>query len=106
MEKRRHGQPAQFAYSALSDNAKALVDRLKRGQDTYVVYAPVARRTTKFSTKAGNTRCGFLSNPPGDAAVAGYLYLKTADRSTRDRNWTRSEEWTGADEIDTEIYAG
>src|SRR5581483_537309 len=34
-------------YDALSDNAKALAQRIKRGQDSYVIYAPVCRVTKK-----------------------------------------------------------
>jgi hypothetical protein len=94
------------AYTALTDHAKELAKRLQRGQDSYVTYAPLCRRTTKYATKPTNTRCGLPDNPPPALKVAGYKYLKTADRGTRDRTWTRTEEWTGADSIDTDIYAG
>ncbi len=86
--------------------ALAFIHRLQRGQDSYVLYCPVGRRTRKYATAPVCTRSGLPQNPPAAIKVSGYVYLKTADRATRDRTWTRTEEWTGADEIDTEVYAG
>lgn len=87
-----------------SSLATALAERLLAGQDSYVVYSPVARRTTKHSTPPATSACGKREMPPADIAIAGYVYLKTADRRTRDRTWSRVEEWTGGLEIDELIY--
>jgi hypothetical protein len=41
-------------------------------------------------------------------APAGYTYLKTAHRATlsgRYTKWEDSQEWTGADFIDTDLYS-
>ena len=92
------------AYSALSDNAKAYADRVQRGQDTYVIYAPVLRTTIKNSSPQSNTRCGTVTTPPAAVRIDGYVYLQTADRRAWDGIWTQSKEWTGADFIDEEIY--
>lgn len=94
------------AYTALHDNAQQFADRIMKGMDSYIVFAPLCRQTVKLTSKPTNTRCGFQDYPPSEVIVSGYSYLQTADRSTRDRNWSRVKEWTGADEIDTEIYAG
>jgi hypothetical protein len=91
-------------YTALTAHAKELAKRLQRGQDSYVVYAPLCRRTTKNAARPTKTRCGKSDNPPAAIKVDGYKYIKTADRSTRDRTWTSVEEWTGADEVDTKVY--
>ena len=86
--------------------AKDLVDKLKRGQESFVEYAPVVRLTTKSRAKPNTAACGKIDVPPGVAeAPRGYVYLKTADRRIRqDRIWQRVEEWTGAAFVDTDIY--
>ncbi len=85
-----------------------LANKLLRGQQSYIVPAPVARRTTRSYTKPITTTMGKIENPPVEiGAPAGYVWLKTADRAIRQgRNgkWERIEEWTGADWWDTEIY--
>lgn len=92
------------AKPALSGNAHHLIDRLKRGQDSYVLYSPHARKTTKNATQPNTSYCGYISDPPAEVRAPGYVYLQTGDRGTRDRNWTRTIEWTGADFIDNELY--
>lgn len=92
------------AYASLSAHAKAFAARIRRGQESYVVYSPLCRQTRKYATKPDLTRCGTRQDPPAAVKVSGYSYLKTADRATRDRTWTRIEEWTGAHYIDDVIY--
>lgn len=99
------------AYSALSShdggssgNAIYFVDRLRRGMDSYVEYAPVIRVTTRTTSQPTSTQCGLISDPPAEVKVDGYVYLSTADRSQRDANWSRSQEYTGADRVDDEVY--
>ena len=92
------------AWGTLSANAKIFVNYLKVGVDSYVQYAPVARRTTKYSAAPTLGKCGRRSNPPAAIKIDGYEYLKTADRLTKDRTWTRVEEWTGALYVDHTLY--
>ncbi len=44
-------------------------------------------------------------NPPAQIKIQTYKYLKTADRAVRQSmKWQRVEEWTGAEEIDDDLY--
>jgi len=94
------------AYGKLTANAKDFADKFKRGTESFVIYAPVARVTTRSVARPACGRCGMISDPPSDAKPAGsYVYLKTADRRTRqDRMWARAQEWTGGDAVDADIY--
>lgn len=90
-------------YGSLSDNAKDLVAKILKGQDSYVVFYPLIRRTTPRSSAPSGTNAGKISNPPID--VAGFHFLKTADRYIRrGTSWSQVEEWTGAESIDTDLY--
>lgn len=80
--------------------------RRRRGQESYVEYAPLARQTTYHAAKPTTGQCGTISDPPSEIKVSGYQYLKTADRALKQaRKWERIQEWTGAREIDEDIYA-
>lgn len=100
----------------LSTNAQKFADLILGGTDSYVVYSPVIRLTTKNAAPPGNSACGTIQTPPagGDLGetsnpetgelTEGYVFLATADRSTRDRVWNRVQEWTGCDQIDNILY--
>src|SRR5205814_388524 len=93
-------------YSALSSNAKKFADKVKRGQDSYVVYQPVARQTERLSYRPTAEPCGILQNPPYGLQITGYEYLKTADRVTRQGKYFESaREWSGAEFWDHDIYS-
>ncbi|PTY03894.1 hypothetical protein DB346_03020 [Verrucomicrobia bacterium LW23] len=96
------------AYAALSSLAKELADKKARGQDTYLIYTPIARRTMLVNNMPTVTPCGVRENPPaGCKAPSGYDYLKTACRGTKTGTfgrWELIEEWTGVDEWDPDIY--
>lgn len=97
--------PETGAVVTLSANAIAFCKKLLRGQDSYADYAPICRATTTTTKAPLNTKCGITDSPPRDVTIAGYQYLKTADRATRrDRKWERVREWTGANSIDSDIY--
>jgi hypothetical protein len=107
-------------YSAASANAQAYIKRLQKGTDSYVIYAPVIRQTTKNQNAPTISNCGEISTPPQGflqeigigvntnpdttSVYDDYVFLQTADRATRDRYWSEVEEWTGADSVDDEIY--
>jgi hypothetical protein len=94
------------AYLKLSANAKEFVTKLRRGEDSFIVFAPVARATYKSKAQPVSTNCGFISSPPPDLTIEGYTYLKTADRMIRQSgNWEHVLEWTGGTNIDTDIYS-
>ena len=100
---------------ALAGNALKAAQLIQRGIESYLVFAPVARKTThssKPSEKAFGKiggRCGKIGSPPGKLAnmVAGsWKWLKTADRAeeTSGGGSQRVEEWTGADEWEEDLY--
>ena len=92
-------------YEDLSAHAKDFVDKLRRGTDTYLDFAPILRVTTPSRTKPLTGKCGKRFAPPFDLSVDGYEFLKTADRATKQgRVWTRVEEWTGALAWDHDLY--
>jgi hypothetical protein len=94
--------------------ALLLIDVKNKGADSYVVYSPVVRRTTKKSVAPLTGTCATevlsaedLEDVVGEPVPAGYEYIKTADRGTRSGSasrWQRIEEWTGATDVDDVIY--
>jgi hypothetical protein len=77
------------------------------GVESFIVYQPVARRTTHYIRGGIQTgKCGIRIPPPvGCGAPEGYQWLKTADRVSRSgRTTARVEEWTGAEKWDTTLY--
>lgn len=81
------------------------LEKRLRGVDSYLVFAPVVRKTSTTRNRPGTGSCGQISSPP--IGVSGFQFLKTADsarQSSLTRVWERSEEWTGADKWDSDIY--
>lgn len=78
--------------------------KILNGVDSYVVFAPVITKVSTHDGRPATGRCGIIQTP--SVNVDGYEYLKTGDRSTQDdvKTWTRTEQWTGSDKIDTDIY--
>ena len=102
---------AQFKYVdkdgselTLLDKALEVATKLQRGQESYVVYAPVMRLLTNYQGRPDAATCGYIDVPT--ESIAGFVYLKTGDRLAQqsDDMWTRTEEWTGADSWDADIY--
>lgn len=92
-------------YAALTGLLQKFADKILKGEDSYVVYSPVARVTTSSPTKPNTGGCGMKDNPPAQIKIQTYKYLKTADRAVRQSmKWQRVEEWTGAEEIDDDLY--
>lgn len=113
---------AAFEYKDESGNNVALAGKaldaarlLLKGVESYLVFSPVARRTTKDPRRPRKAcsgvgkDCGKIVNPPSKLTgmVAGsWKWLKTADRAVQASNGgsERIEEWTGADEWDETLY--
>ncbi len=95
-------------FTALTTNAKHFVNKLRRGQESYIVPAPIARRTTRSFQQPSPEQTGKRGTPGNFPGLpGGYVWLKTADRAVLQGirgSWERIEEWTGADEWDTDIY--
>ncbi len=85
-------------YNALRTNAKEFADKLRRGEDSYVIFYPVARQMERTSAVPSASPCGVLEGPPLAIQISGYEYLKTADRIIRQSgHYEHTQEWTGAE---------
>lgn len=90
-------------WTALTGLALKYAEKILRGVTGYMVFTPIVRWTHYFSSRPNTGRCGKRSSPAN--APAGYEWLKTADRAIRQEGqWTRVQEWTGADEWDKDLY--
>lgn len=75
-----------------------------RGVESFLDFAPVVRRTSKYfgSSAPASSDAGQKTTAP-TYAPSGYEWLKTADRinkqGTRGIEWLRQEEWTGARKV-------
>jgi hypothetical protein len=110
-----HPEEASTAtYDDMTDEAKHLYARLARGQTSYALYIPVARQTTTSLTMPACSGVGEVDNPPGAIGAPSssgnsnsYVYVKTSDRRSKQGNiWTRTQEWTGFEQVDTDIIEG
>jgi hypothetical protein len=93
----------------LSANAQVYVDKRLKGVDSWVEYMPVCRKTSLTVAQPSESAAGFINDPDGfgSGLPSGFEWLKTADRSSRTGKhgkWERSEEWTGAVEVDHDLY--
>jgi hypothetical protein len=81
----------------------------ERGEDSFVLYTPIIRRTTIHLYPPGDvgSMAGRLQSPPSTGFDVGvWTWLAGPDRCTHSaRTFTRVTEWHGADYWDTEIYS-
>jgi len=92
------------AEQTLTTKALEVATKILRGHEKYAVYAPVMRWIRDYQGRPDPAACGFIESPT--ESIAGYVYLKTGDRLAQqgDDAWLRNEEWTGADDWDTDLY--
>lgn len=78
-----------------------------KGTTHYKDFAPVAELTTYSDDDPGLGGAGFIDDPPAECgAPLSYFYLKSADKKHFDgTRWQRTQQWTGALEIDTDLYS-
>jgi hypothetical protein len=99
----------------LQGKALAAARLIQKGVESYLVFSPVARRTTKDPRRprkafSGIGRdCGKIVPPPGKLlgmASGTWQWLKTADRAVQASNGgsERVEEWTAADKWEETLY--
>lgn len=95
-------------YGDLSANAQHFVAKVQRGIESYLVAAPVTRKTTRSYAKPTVGGIGTrTTSQPVTASPSGYQWLKTGDRAVRqgpNGKWERVQEWTGADAWDSDLY--
>jgi hypothetical protein len=76
---------------------------IRAGIDSVMSFVPVVTKSTPNSTAPTVNACGVRSTPP--VTITGYEWLKTADRRTKRNNrWSREEEWTGFERLDSALY--
>lgn len=88
----------------LTDTEVRWAQKILRGIESFLEFAPVIRRVTTCGGRPEVEAPGSIETPPYE--VGNYKYLKTADRlvQNNDKTWTRTEEWTGANDWDQDIY--
>lgn len=93
--------------SEFSLRQEGLYEKLRRGQESYVLYAPVVSRVSYSLAQPNIAEVGQLTSPPGNVG-GGWDWMKTNDGAVRRGGegalWERREEWTGAEEWDPDIY--
>jgi hypothetical protein len=102
---------------ALDPHPAHLAAKLLKGRDSYMLYMPVLRKTTNHPREPTNGNCATTGAPSGFSVLpqrkletgdlVDYVWLKTADRATNSgehNTWQRIQEWTGFDEVDTDLY--
>lgn len=108
-------------YDNLEGDTLTLAQKMMKGITNYPVYTPVITRTTvwAFSPPAGDV--GFKDTPEPRSGWDGFngenpitsgwtklasVFLKTAEKSNSngDGSYTLVEQWTGADELDPDLY--
>jgi hypothetical protein len=90
-----------------------------RGVQSYMRYAPLISRTTEVRRPILNVTCGLVYTsaavrqavgtpvPSTSADAESYIYIKTADKSTRTGKkgrWVRAEQWMGFTGVERHIY--
>lgn len=102
--------PGTANYNANTANGKHFIDKLRLGIESYIVGAPLVRKTTRNTSPPSVSSVGTRSTgSPATGSPSGYQWLKTADRSIQQApaaGWERVEEWTGAKLWDADLYTG
>ena len=96
------------AIQALAGKALEAARKIAKGVESYLVFAPVATKNTYIRRLPADfgARCGRIDTPDLRPSGRNWQWLKTADRCamTEDGTWTRTEQWTAADEWDADLY--
>jgi hypothetical protein len=97
-----------FTGGTLSANAQIYATRFLNGEQSYYVFAPIARRITNnwLLLTVGNNLGTYSTSQPFPGAPTGYQWLKVTDRGRKEgAYWERTEEWMGADSWDKDLYS-
>lgn len=101
----------------LTGDALTLAMKIMKGVQCYTIYAPVLTRTTQWNAPPPLENAGCIDTPAtrsgwsilGNKSIEidpNIEWLKTGCRShpNGDGTYTLTEQWTGADEIDPDLY--
>lgn len=96
---------ASKAEQTLAGDALKVAALMLKGTDSYLAFNPVISRTSIYKSRPTPSDYGKICTPP--ITVPGdWVYLKTADRISQldKKTYSRTEQWTGADEWSTDLY--
>lgn len=96
---------AAGAEQTLAGNALVVAQLALKGVESYLAFNPVITRVSIYKSRPTPANYGKIDTPPV-TAPGTWVYLKTGDRIVQgtDKKYTRTEQWTGADEWATELY--
>ncbi len=99
-------EDGEYETADLSSSELAVVAKIRKGVESYLVFAPVVTKTSKSAAMpdvAGG--CG-KRGAPALKPQGDWDWLKTGDRAGQqsDGSWQRPEIWTAADEWDQDLY--
>jgi hypothetical protein len=88
----------------LGAEALKIAKKINKGIEAYLVFSPVITLTQVYSQMPTTGACGTRNTPTVN--IAGYVYLKNADRAVQqqDKTWQRVQSWQGADAWDPDLY--
>ena len=101
----------------LTGKALKLAVKIMKGVNSYTIYAPVITKTSLWLSPPPVEKAGYIDTPTvrdGWSVIGGEVsldnsiqWLKTAARSNPngDGTYTLTEQWTGANEIDGDLYS-
>jgi hypothetical protein len=102
---------ASGSQQSLTGDALKAAQKIEKGVESYLVFAPVIRKTTRsddnLTVGGGLGKKGTAPSLPSGISVSGtWQWLKTKDNVSVDGDQlsTRIEEWTAADEWDQDLY--
>jgi hypothetical protein len=97
-----------FNVYTLSSEAQDYAAKRLQGEESYRLWAPVARQTIETYDLPSADPCGVIEAPPSAiGAPTGYTYQRSAQRATktgRYGKWQQQQEWQGFDYIDPDLY--
>lgn len=95
----------------LSANAQDYAAKWLKGTDNYIVFQPICRQTTIWYTSltTGSDLGKYIDGTAMGSIIpgrpTGYKWLKTSDNAHYENGfWSRVEEWTGSDNVDSDLY--
>lgn len=83
------------------------ISKIRRGIESYLTFTPVVARIALYSSRPSGVGAGMSRVGKPDVRASGsWSYIKTGDKCVQssDGSWTRTEQWTGADEWDSDLY--
>lgn len=91
-----------------SANARDFAAKYLRGNESYMVFCPVAKKTTSnwIALTVGSNLGSYSASIPFTGCPSGYKWLKVGDTATYQGGlWNRVEEWQGFETLDSDIYS-